>query len=368
MIATQNAMKVDVANTGRLRKRSSLFAFTCFLAFVLLASTCLLSGCVSASVKGHLANTIDNVLAAHNVLKVNTYDQVDVPDYAGRPSVEINGNVPFFLESDYLREPFEMYSAFDSLGRCGQAFAVIGPETMPMAKRGSIGMIRPSGWQIAEYDWIDGKYLFNRCHLIAYSLAGENDNPYNLITGTRALNASGMLPYEERVAMYVDDTGNHVLYRVTPVFEGDNLVASGVLMEAESIEDKGAGIRFCVWCYNVEPGVVIDYATGNNRAGDPQSESYGESSGEPPAVAASPPESASEGAVEDASEDGAEVQSDNGADPQSETYVLNTNTHRFHYPYCSSVSAMKEKNKQVYEGTREELIEQGYQPCGVCSP
>ena len=151
MIAAPNAMRVDVRDTERLRKRSSFFAFTCFLAFVLLASTCLLTGCVSASVRGHLANTIDNVLAAHNVLKVNTYDQVDVPDYAGRPSVEINGNVPFFMESDYLREPFEMYSAFDSLGRCGQAFAVIGPETMPMAKRGSIGMIKPSGWQISEY-------------------------------------------------------------------------------------------------------------------------------------------------------------------------------------------------------------------------
>lgn len=190
----------------------------------------------------------------------------DVPEYEGDPSAIVNDGVPFFTDDDRRRGSFEQYSQLDRRGRCGTAFALISPETLPTAKREGIGMIKPSGWQIARYPWVDGEYLYNRCHLIGFQLAGENANPLNLITGTRSLNILGMLPYEDEVASYVRWTGNHVLYRVTPLFEGKNLVASGVLIEAESVEDDGWGVQFCVWCYNVEPGVAIDYATGASRA------------------------------------------------------------------------------------------------------
>lgn len=287
--------------------------------------------------------------------------------------LEINGNIPFFNDEELIQDSFEAYSNLDDLGRCGVATALIGKEIMPTTSRGSIGMVKPSGWQISEYDWIDGKYLFNRCHLIAYSLAGENDNPLNLITGTRSMNTQGMLPYEESVAAYVNGTGNHVLYRVTPVFLGDDLVASGVLMEAQSVEDAGSGVRFCVWCYNVEPGVVIDYATGDSRAGDPTKEVYAEvmateaKSGSDgiglPAQSVTGESPNSEETIDGESSRQSPIQSEN-----AQTYVLNTNTHRFHYPNCSSVSDMKEKNKQIIEGTREEIINMGYSPCGVCKP
>lgn len=271
----------------------------------------------------------------------------EVRPYSGSASVEVNENTPYFNGSDLNLNALEFYSDLDSLGRCGMAMALVGPETMPKEPRSSIGMIRPSGWQISEYDWIDGKYLFNRCHLIAYSLAAENDNPLNLITGTRTMNSQGMLPYEEQVASYIDRTGNHVLYRVTPVFENDNLIASGVLMEAESIEDGGSGVQFCVWCYNVEPGVVIDYATGDNRAGNPVGGYL--QSGETKASQTEPNESPDQlGYVQ--------------------TYVLNTSTHRFHHPDCPSVSDMKEKNKRVVEESREQILKEGYEPCGFCRP
>ena len=285
-----------------------------------------------------------------------------VPEYSGDPICEINGNKPFFESRDFTETPFETYSDLDRLGRCGTAFALVGPETMPTTGRGSIGMVKPSGWQIAEYGWVDGRYLYNRCHLIAYALSGENDNSLNLITGTRSMNVAGMLPYEERVASYIDATGNHVLYRVTPVFEGDNLVASGVLMEAESVEDGGAGVQFCVWCYNVEPGVAIDYATGENWADGTRSENA----------------DADVSGVSDAGEgtgQGAAVQSEASADspkPSSgeheKGYILNVRTHRLHRPECPAVADMNEKNKQVFDGTREEAIQAGYEPCGICNP
>lgn len=189
----------------------------------------------------------------------------DVPEYSGQPYVIINDNEPYFDKDDLTTQTFEKYSSLDSLGRCGVAYANIGEETMPTEKRGNIGMIKPSGWQIKKYDFIDGKYLYNRCHLIGYQLSGENANEKNLITGTRYMNTEGMLPFENQVADYVQETGNHVLYRVTPVFEGNHLVADGVLMEAMSVEDQGLDIEFNVFVYNVQPGVKIDYATGNSR-------------------------------------------------------------------------------------------------------
>ena len=190
----------------------------------------------------------------------------DLPIYSGKPYVEINGNKPFFTEEEKVVTSFERYSSLDNLGRCGVAYANLSKETMPVEERGEIGMIKPSGWHTVKYpDVIEGLYLYNRCHLIAFCLAGENANEKNLITGTRYMNIEGMLPFEEKVSKYLDSSDNHVLYRVTPVFEEDNLVADGVLIEAYSVEDDGEGICFCVYCFNVQPGIEIDYATGESK-------------------------------------------------------------------------------------------------------
>lgn len=189
----------------------------------------------------------------------------DIPPFTDTPYVQINGNVPYFTEEDMTIKSYETYAQLDSLGRCGEVMACIGQDLMPTEERGSIGQVKPSGWQTVKYDFVDGKYLYNRCHLIGYQLTGENANRQNLITGTRYLNTEGMLPFENMVADYVKETGNHVLYRVTPIFEGDELVARGVLMEAKSVEDNGEGILFCVYVYNNQPGVEIDYRTGKSK-------------------------------------------------------------------------------------------------------
>lgn len=187
-----------------------------------------------------------------------------IPEYVGDPYVVINDNEPDFLDTDLSTSSYEYYSELDSLGRCGVAYACVGIDLMPSEERGEIGPVKPSGWHTVKYDVVDGKYLYNRCHLIAYQLSGENANVNNLITGTRYMNVEGMLPFENMVADYVKETGNHVMYRVSPIFAGDNLVASGVQMEAKSVEDDGEGILFDVYCYNVQPGVEIDYATGDS--------------------------------------------------------------------------------------------------------
>lgn len=192
-------------------------------------------------------------------------DDLAIPEYTGEPYVCINDNVPFFTEVEKNTDTFEAYSELDDLGRCGVAFANVSRELMPTGKRGKIGSVKPSGWRQEKYEGLidsDPPFLYNRCHLIAYCLTAENANEKNLITGTHYMNVEGMLPFEEQVAKYLDRNDNHVLYRVTPVFEGDNLVAGGVLMEAYSVEDNGEGISFCVYCYNVQPGVIIDYVTG----------------------------------------------------------------------------------------------------------
>ena len=193
---------------------------------------------------------------------------LEIPEYSGETYAVINGNVPFFEEADKNTKTFESYSDLDDLGRCGTAFANISRELMPTEERGAIGSIKPSGWVQAKYEGIVKSrppYLYNRCHLIAYCLTAENANEKNLITGTRYMNVEGMLPFEEQVASYLDQNDNHVLYRVTPIFEGNNLVASGVLMEAYSVEDNGVGVCFCVYCYNVQPGIEIDYKTGESK-------------------------------------------------------------------------------------------------------
>lgn len=254
----------------------------------------------------------------------------NIPEYTNEAYTVLNENQPAFSDDDLIVSLYEEYSDLDELGRCGPAIACIGIETMPTVERGAIGMVKPSGWHTVKYDIVDGNYLFNRCHLIGYQLAGENANERNLITGTRYMNVEGMLPFENEVADYVEQTGNHVLYRVTPIFDGDNLVADGVHMEAESVEDDGTGVRFNVFVYNVQPGIVIDYATGDSWL-DSETE---------------------------------EAASQN----KERTYILNKNTKKFHLPTCSSANSIKEKNKEYYLGNRDNLIAQGYGPYKNCNP
>ena len=283
----------------------------------------------------------------------------EIPAYSGTPYTEVNGNQPYFTEEELTTQSFETYSELDSLGRCGVAYANVGQDLMPTEPRGEIGAVKPSGWHLVKYDNVDGKYLYNRCHLIAYMLAAENANPQNLITGTRYLNVQGMLPFETKVCDYVKNTGNHVLYRVTPIFDGDNLLADGVLMEAYSVEDAGEGICFCVFAYNVQPGIGIDYATGDNWA---------ESSGTYQSTEASVAEETP--APQPETDTAVQITPELSApqETQQTTYVLNTNTMKFHYPTCSSVDDMKEKNKQIYTGSRDEVINMGYVPCKRCNP
>lgn len=269
-------------------------------------------------------------------------DAVLALPYSGEPCCEINGNVPFFTESEIGTDEFEKYTELDGLGRCGPAFANISPETLPKEERGAIGQVKPSGWHLVKYDCVEGNYLYNRCHLIAFELAGENANERNLITGTRYLNVEGMLPFENRVASYVKQTGNHVLYRVTPVFAENELVARGVLMEAYSVEDEGEGIRFCVYAFNVQPGIEISYSDGESRLAP--EDSFGFPDAE---------ESAPSGGVE---EDGQTV------------YFLNTNTKKFHKESCESVRDIRDENKEMFVGSRQEVIDRGYEPCGRCKP
>ena len=261
----------------------------------------------------------------------------DIPEYSGDAWIYINDGVPTFTEEDYTTESYEFYSGLDALGRCGYAMACIGVDIMPTEERGSIGSVKPSGWHTVKYDIVDGKYLYNRCHLIGFQLTGENANKKNLITGTRYLNIEGMLDFENLIADKVKENNVHVLYRVTPIYEGTNLVASGVHMEAYSVEDNGELVSFNVYAYNVQPGITINYATGS---------SYLSGSGTTPE----------------------ENEPIVGEEESDETYILNTKTKKFHYPTCSGVSGMKEENKEEYTGTRGELVTDGYTPCGTCKP
>lgn len=266
-------------------------------------------------------------------------------EHPDAPYISLNGSVPYFTEADHTTEAFEFYSELDGLGRCGQAYACIGEELMPTEERGQIGSVKPSGWHTVKYDIVDGKYLYNRCHLIGYQLAGENANEKNLITGTRYLNVTGMLPFENTVAEYVKETGQHVLYRVTPVYTGDNLLADGVVMEGFSVEDDGAGICFAAYVPNRQPGVAIDYATGESWLAD--------------------------GAGPKQEEADTTWGNENSAAQETEayeTFVLNTSSKKFHLPDCGSVASIKEKNKESWNGPRDWLIEHGYEPCGSCKP
>ncbi|WP_251208442.1 DNA/RNA non-specific endonuclease [Acetatifactor aquisgranensis] len=300
-----------------------------------------------------------------------SFSNNDIAPYSGEPYAIVNNNVPYFSESDLSPESFEYYSDLDSLGRCGTAYASIGLDMMPAEERESIGQIKPTGWHTVKYsDVIDGNYLYNRCHLIGYQLTGENANEKNLITGTRYLNVQGMLPFEDMVTDYVKETGNHVLYRATPIFEGDNLLASGVLMEAESVEDTGEGILFCVYAYNVQPNIIINYATGESSLSPEGPASEPITTPEPtvePVPTAAPEPTAEPAPIEAPAITETQEPIDEPV-PQGTTYILNTNTGKFHYPTCGSVKQMKEKNKQEFSGTRDEAISMGYDPCKKCNP
>ena len=211
-----------------------------------------------------LLSQVIELIPSGDTAEQGSIDLSNIPEYNGEPYIAVNGNVPFFEDTEVTATSFEDYSDLDNLGRCGVAMASVGQDIMPTEERGSIGQIKPAGWHTVKYDCVDGKYLYNRCHLLGYQLTGENANERNLITGTRYLNVDGMLPFENMVADYVMETGNHVMYRVTPIYTGNNLVADGVLMEGYSVEDQGKGITFCVYFYNVQPGVRIDYATGDS--------------------------------------------------------------------------------------------------------
>lgn len=253
----------------------------------------------------------------------------DIPAFSGTPYVVINDNQPAFKQEDITTQAYEFYSELDGLNRCGYVMACVGKELMPTEERGSIGQIKPTGWQTAKYDFVDGKYLYNRCHLIGFQLTGENANERNLITGTRYLNVEGMLPFENMIADYIKETGNHVLYRVTPVFHGDEQLARGVQMEALSVEDNGAGICFHVYAYNNQPGVTIDYATGESSAS----------------------QQATEATV-----------------AQTQQYILNTNTKKFHCADCAQGQGITAQNRKNYTGLRQALLDDGYAPAGCCEP
>ena len=305
---------------------------------LLLALVFVLGGCGKASSDSAGA---DNSQAGDDYSKpqieLPEFDINNVPPFSGSPYYIVNDNAPNFTAEDITTQAYEYFSPLDSLGRCGVTKACIGIELMPTEERGNIGSVKPTGWHTVKYDNVDGKYLYNRCHLIGFQLSGENANTQNLITGTRYMNVQGMLPFENMVADYVKETKNHVLYRVTPVFEGNNLLASGVLMEAYSVEDNGEGICFFVYCYNAQPNIAIDYATGESE--------YLEFDYD-----ISAPES-------DGSDDANDI-----------TYILNTNSKKFHYPNCGSLKDIKEHNRQTTSKSREELIEEGYSPCGNCKP
>ena len=259
-------------------------------------------------------------------LPENTLPQI--PAYSGEPFAVLEDNMPRFSLEDYVTKSYETYGDLDALNRCTYTVACIGRDLMPTQERENIGMVRPTGWVTAKYDFVDGKYLYNRCHLIGFQLTGENANERNLITGTRYMNVQGMLPFENMVADYIKETGNHVLYRVIPVFEGNNPLASGVTMEAWSVEDNGEGICFYVYAYNVQPGVEIDYTTGESRLAEPVV----------------------------------------GEGEDVKTYVVNTGSGKFHDGTCPQAISIKPENKESFETTRSQMLAWSFVPAGCCEP
>ena len=362
----------------------------------LLAIATIFTGCASADLSGtegagHAAGAVvagedssgaldskDNADGPQeDLVNNNSYVSLDaIPAYDGKAYVAINNNEPFFTDSDMTTTAFENYSDLDSLGRCGVAYANICKEIMPTEKRGKIGMIKPSGWHTVKYDVIKDRYLYNRCHLIGYQLAGENANPKNLITGTRYLNVEVMLPFENLVADYVNNTGNHVLYRVTPMFSGSNLVANGVLIEAKSVEDNGGGILFNVYCYNVQPGIGINYENGDSwldgttsqqqsaQTDTPQNEGSQSSDGSVAGASAGDIGSSSSTTGSSSSGSDSSAAENSAADSSnSETMVHITATgKKYHRAGCRTLK------KSDTEVTLDEAKSMGLSPCGICNP
>lgn len=313
----------------------------------LLLLWCLALACLVGCSTDTSNNTIDsssNVdIVGGSALEIELEKQTilvngeEIEWFSTEPYIILNNNISLFTEDEKSTlEVFETYSELDSLGRCGVAYANICQELMPTDKRGAIGQVKPSGWHTVKYDCVEGKYLYNRCHLIGFQLAGENANEKNLITGTRYLNINGMLEHENMIAEYVKDTGNHVLYRVTPTYTGDNLVADGVLMEAYSIEDKGEGVQFCIYAYNAQPGVTIDYLTGESCLNGEEIE--------------------------------IKVEKQYTANEEGIVYILNTSTKKYHDETCKTGLKTKEENRETFNGTVEWLKDNGYEPCGLCKP
>ena len=305
----------------------------------------------------------------------------DIPAYTGALCIDINHGMPGFTAQDEARGTFTQFSDLDFEGRCGTAFARIGPDTVCNEKRGDISQVHPSGWVQRKYSFVDDGMLYNRSHLIAHQLCGENANEKNLITGTRTFNAVGMLYYEELVGDYVRSTGNHVLYRVTPLFAANDLVARGVQMEAKSVEDNGETIQFNVFVYNVEPGVAIDYVTGESweSSETPQVTSKGSATITTAAAAradkAAAGRSAGSGSGTGSSGSNAgdghgtgSNSSNNQGTSEQQDYILNVKNKKFHKPDCSAASDISSANKQDFTGTRDQLIAKGYSPCGICKP
>lgn len=252
------------------------------------------------------------------------------------PWTEENGNIPYFTDKEKELGVFEKYSDFDSLGRCGVAFANVCQELMPTESRGEIGMVKPAGWHTVKYDCVNGKYLYNRCHLIGFQLAGENANELNLITGTRYLNIDGMLDHENEIASYVRKTNHHVLYRVTPIYDGDNLLCDGLLMEAWSVEDNGEGVCFCIYARNIQPGIAINYKTGDS--------------------------------ILIRSKEMPSSNEDQEYHKGDQVYIINRSNHKFHTETCTYVTKMNFENREEYEGELKWLLDNGYEPCKVCRP
>ena len=349
--------------------------------------------------------------------ETTSFDYSMVPEYTGRASVAINNNVPFFNADEKAAgtSSFETYSELDDLRRCGTAYACIGKDIMPTEERGQIGMVKPTGWHTVKYDCVDDKYLYNRCHLIAYCLAGENANEKNLITGTRYLNIEGMLPYETLTAKYMDNNpDNHVLYRVTPVFIGNELVARGVLMEGYSVEDNGSGVNFCVFCYNVQPDVEINYTDGESSQKDSTDKDTG-------FTGYTNKDSSSSSSTDKGSNTNSSANKDTGftgytdkdsssssstnkgtgftgytnesatetdagknssfsgysnknsgftgyTDENTSSYVVNISSKKFHKADCKNADKISDKNKEIVNESRDELISNGYEPSKYCNP
>ena len=249
----------------------------------------------------------------------------DVPEFSAAPYVSLNGGRPYFTMNEIVATSYEYYSRLDKYDRCGVAVACIGRDIMPTETREYIGLIKPTGWRSDRYEFIENEYIYNRCHLIGFQLAGENANERNLITGTRYMNIDGMLPFENMIASYVKETGNHVMYRVTPVFSGEEALARGVLMEAISVEDGGDGICFCIFAYNAQPYITINYMTGENRVDE------------------------------------------NYVQPEGD-YVLNIKTKKFHFPLCKYAVSISESNVEYFHGSKQYLLDRGFTACGVCRP